>query len=246
MLGVVDYFKCSNCGFMVSKTHSEMDEKAWKALNYKFHSYIENQSNKKNFNQPPYLDIATLLNVLQKHEIISSNYIDWGGGYGTLSKIVLKYFNILLPVYEKYMQDDTLSDEIKYLSQDNIRNKKFETVVNSAVFEHITKKEHLDEINSFVSNTGSLVLHTVVCEEIPKDPDWFYLLAVHSAFHTNKSMSHLMKQWGYYSSIYCPTAKSWVLFKKKNLDIEEKIERINTEFQFEYLFYKKGFVDYWK
>lgn len=54
-----------------------------------------------------------------------------------------------------------------------------------------------------------------------------------------------MSQWGYESSIYCPSAKYWVLFKKDKY-IKEKVEFINKEFQTEYLVYKKGFVDYWK
>jgi hypothetical protein len=58
-------------------------------------------------------------------------------------------------------------------------------------------------------------------------------------------MELLMSQWGYESSIYCPSAKYWVLFKKDKY-IKEKVEFINKEFQTEYLVYKKGFVDYWK
>jgi hypothetical protein len=87
----------------------------------------------------------------------------------------------------------------------------------------------------------------VVCENIPDDPNWFYFKPpVHSAFHTNKSMGILMEQWNYMSSLYCPSAKTWILFKKEPIDLYGFMDRINRDFQTDYLYYKKGFVDYWK
>jgi len=114
------------------------------------------------------------------------------------------------------------------------------------VAEHVTKREHLDGINACVSENGRLIIHTRISEEIPKDPNWFYLLPVHCAFHTNKSMSLLMQQWGYVSSIYCPTARLWVLLKNENQNLFKLIQAINNEFQNEYLYGKLGFMDYWK
>ena len=124
---------------------------------------------------------------------------------------------------------------------------KYETVINSAMFEHILKREDLDNVNNLVDKDGCLIVHTVVCENVPCDADWFYLRPpVHTAFHTNKSMSILMNQWGYHSSIYCPKSKSWVMLKKDIKNISNIINSINRELQTDYLYYKKGFVDYWK
>jgi hypothetical protein len=72
---------------------------------------------------------------------------------------------------------------------------------------------------------------------------------VHTAFHTNKSMSILMEQWGYAASIYSPQAKSWFLFKNDSpvlQNLESTINSINRELQTKYFYYKNGFVDYWK
>ena len=250
-LGVVEYYKCSYCGFVFSKTHALLDQYSWEKINYLFHSFIENSKNHKATNQPPYLAQATLLNVLAKNELISvENSIDWGGGRGTLSKALQKYFGIKIPVYEKYMQSKNTIEQEKntvpeYIKKEDLIN--YETVLSSAVFEHVTKREYLDEINKCVAPDGCLVLHTVICENIPKDNNWFYLLPVHCAFHTNRSMELLMQQWGYTSSIYCPPAKSWILQKQENKKISENsINQINLEFQFEYLHQKIGFMDYWK
>jgi hypothetical protein len=91
-----------------------------------------------------------------------------------------------------------------------------------------------------------LIIHTVICGNIPMDSNWFYIdPPVHAAFHTNKSMSILMEQWGYKASVYCLSAKSWVLFKEPK-GVKEKVCNINKELQTQYLVYKDGFVDYWK
>lgn len=248
-LGIAEYFKCLHCGFVFSKTHALLNQYSWEKINYLFHSFIENPKNHKTTNQPPYLEQAMLLNVLSKNELISlEDAIDWGGGSGTLSKVLQKYFSIKIPVYEKYMQthfSETADNATKYIQKEKLSI--HETVLSSAVFEHITKREYLDEINNCVGHNGCLILHTVICAEIPKDNNWFYLLPVHCAFHTNRSMEILMQQWGYTSSIYCPSAKSWVLLKEDNKRISEQvINQINMEFQFKYLHYKTGFVDYWK
>ena len=64
------------------------------------------------------------------------------------------------------------------------------------MFEHITCRNDLEKINKSVAEEGCLILHTVICERIPNDCDWFYLdPPVHCAFFTNKSMDILMQQW---------------------------------------------------
>jgi hypothetical protein len=244
-LGKVEYFQCPNCGFVFSKTHAEIDRTAWENLNKNYHSLGESPDYEKEHNPPPYLQQAAFLKISLLNTIIAENILDWGGGYGTLSGILEKYFNVHVKVYDKYMQSYDRSD-VDYIQSDELLNQKFNTVINSAVFEHVTKREHLEEINNCVSEDGCLFIHTVICEKIPKDPEWFYLGAVHCAFHTNKSMNILMSQWGYKSSIYSPLAKGWILLRSENDAIEESVRKINQELQFNYLYYKKGFMDYWK
>lgn len=226
----IEYHKCGVCGFVLSYSHANMPITDWENLNHKFHEHIENLSNIKTVNQPPYIEQATFINILIKNKIISADILDWGCGYGTLSKILAKYYDINISIYDKYMNSVPLV------------KRKYKTIFNSAVFEHVTKRDYLDEINSYASEC--MILHTLIREEIPNDPNWFYLLPVHTAFHTNKSMELLMNQWGYASSIYCPLAKCWALLKKQIS--KDVIKAINDEFQSEYLYCKNGFMDYWK
>ena len=242
-IGEVNYYICVNCGFTMSKTHSELENEKWERLNYEFHHYLEN--NTKDVNQPPYLEQAMMIKVLSEYDIIDSkDMLDYAGGYGSLSKILKRYFNIYLPVYDPYVKNENFVD---YINKENLTT--YKTVLNSALFEHLLTRNAFEEINSLVSKDdgGAMIIHTVICENVPNNRDWFYLEPpVHTTFHTNKSMNILMKQWGYKASIYCLSAKSWVLLKESSKETAEKVQQINKEFQTEYLIYKEGFVDYWK
>jgi len=244
-LNKADFYKCNQCGFTFSKTVFDMSVNTWVKLNFDFHSYIENPSNDKVGNQPPYFEQALMLKILLKNGIIDGkDMLDYAGGLGTLSKILKKYFSINLPIFDPYMQDK-VNSKLSYIKESNLKPSK--VVINSAMFEHIRFRKDLDQLNALVADDGMLILHTVICENIPKDPDWFYItLPVHSALHTNKSMSILMKQWGYISSVYCPSSKCWILFKKEPQNLLNKLKVINEEQQNNYLHYKNGFVDYWK
>ncbi len=241
-----DYYKCGNCGFVISSTHQKMSDSDFLSLNNYFHHFIENNTfDSIPTNQPPYAQQALALSILSKVNIIElDNVLDFAAGYGTLAKILNKYFNKNINLFERYVTDSNSS----YLSENEL--KVYNLVINSAMFEHVLNREALDKVNALVSNDGVLMIHTVICEQIPKDPNWFYLTPiVHTAFHTNKSMSLLMKQWGYAASIYSPQAKSWFLFKNDSLllsNLKKLTDEINLELQTKWFYYKDGFVDYWK
>lgn len=238
----VDYYKCSNCGFVASKTHSMMSVENWESLNFKAHSYYNSIDNNPNNQPPPYMEQALMLHIMRKHEIIpSENWLDWGSGEAKLAKILYHWFDQKLTCFDKYIEP-----EINPLRGGVPSGFKYDVIINSAVFEHVTVRATLDEINDCVSEKGVLAIHTLVREEIPSDKDWFYLLPVHCSFHTNKSMDILFKEWGYKSSTYCPNAKMWMFFKFKKGQIADKVNDINKMIGFKYLFLKDGFMDYWK
>lgn len=242
-IGSIDYYKCSNCGFTLSKTHAELTPSVWEKLNYDFHHYIEN--NNWPGNQPPYNEQASMINILARNNMIDTgSMLDFAGGYGTLGKILKKYYGWnSFPIYDPYIHNEENKND--YVKQENLG--KYKTVFNSALFEHLIDRKSFDQINELVADDGCMIIHTVICENIPKDPNWFYLVPpVHCAFHTNKSMEILMKQWGYKSSVYCPSGKSWILFRTENPDLQIKVDQINDEFQTKLFIFKNGFVDYWK
>jgi hypothetical protein len=243
----VDYVKCDDCGFVLSKTHAQMSENEWTQLNTSWHHHFEQNPESNTTNQPPYADQALAMKLLSKNGIININdTLDYAAGYGSMAKVLKKYFDIGISMYDKYVKDN--NSVLTYVQDNDL--KKYKLVVNSAMFEHVLERDHLNFVNDLVDFDGVLMLHTVVCERVPPDPNWFYITPmVHTAFHTNKSMDILMKQWNYAASIYSPQAKSWFLFKAGSPvigDLEKIVESINRELQTKYFFYKKGFVDYWK
>ncbi|WP_217447698.1 methyltransferase domain-containing protein [Maribellus comscasis] len=234
-IGEVHYHKCENCGFVLSKTHAELEKEIWTQLNSQVHNHPIVT------NQPPYLEQAMMLKILSTNNLICTNsMVDYASGAGILSNVLKKYFKIDLPIFDPYIKK---GNKKRYLDVGNLKS--YKTVINSAFFEHVLRRDDLEAVNNLVDKDGCMVLHTVVCENIPDNPDWFYLEPpVHSAFHTNKSMEILMKQWGYASSVYNPGSKCWVLFKHDNFRSE--IQNINQEFKTDVFHYSSGFVNYWK
>jgi hypothetical protein len=214
-----------------SKTHQDMPAAEWEALNSRWHHYFEQ---------------ALALAILDKEGLIDiDNSVDYAAGYGTLAKFVKKHLGRDIDLYDPYITN--ASSEVHYITKPE--RHKYPLVINSAMFEHVMNRSALDEIDSLVSPSGVLMMHTLVCENVPKDANWFYLLAVHTAFHTNRSMAILMEEWGYAASLYSPQAKSWFCFKKDSPHLhrlEASVQRINDELQARWFYYKPGFVDYWK
>lgn len=238
----VEYWRCSNCGFCASKTHFEMDNKQWVSLNNSFHSESHyRDDNPYNRNQR-YFNQALMLFIMKKHGLIDSDgWLDWGCGVGSVALLLNDYFDSELMTYDKYSTAQT-----NPISSRNLRKKAFNLVVNTAVFEHVRDRSTLDEIESYVSDSGCLAIHTLVPETVPEDPDWMYLLPVHCAFHTNKSMQILMDEWGYTCSVYNEHSKMWIFFRQDVEPVQKNVSKINQSLGWEYLHFKAGFMDYWQ
>lgn len=177
-----------------------------------------------------------------KHGLLNvGRWLDWGSGIGAASLLLKNYFDLELLTYDKFY-----TPLVNSISIDELKPRTFDLVVNTAVFEHVRNRDTLDEIESYVGDTGCFAVHTLIPETVPKDPEWMYLLPVHCAFHTNKSMGILMNDWGYKCSVYNEKSKMWVLFRDKANVIRPKVDELNKSLGWDYLHFKEGFMDYWK
>lgn len=240
-LGNVEYYRCPECGFAASKTHLEMSEVEWVRLNTGWHDAnnlrTDNPWNRsqRHFNQ------ALMISLLHRHGIIGNDkWLDYASGQGGLSHQLHAHFGLVLHNFDKFVQPTSFP----VLASDLVQHG-YALVTNTAMFEHARDRRTLDEIESYVGEDACFGIHTLVRGEIPADPNWMYLLPVHCAFFTNKSMGVLMQQWGYSCSVYNEHAKMWIWFKTEPQLIAEKVAALNRTMGWEYLHYKVGFMDFW-
>lgn len=88
-LSHVEYFICSNCGMVISKTHFDLSDPKWQELNKQYHSgFFETNTN---IDDPKWLqrleDQENAIMRLATFGIIPKDkpWVDWGWGDGKLS-----------------------------------------------------------------------------------------------------------------------------------------------------------------
>ena len=117
--------------------------------------------------------------------------------------------------YLEYSPTTDITKGGGYLSDNEVIPNSFDAVISCAVFEHLFGKSDVDAILQLLNEHGILFLHTLICEEVPKDPDWFYLGAAHVTFWTNAAMTHIYNTYGYAGCAYNVDARMWLFFKDK-------------------------------
>lgn len=243
-LGVADYWRCADCGFVLSRTHAEMSPQAWDELNRQCHETYQGQE--ANALDPRWKSRlaaqATALAELAAGGLLdpAGRWVDYGCGDGSLSQVCAAEHGLTLLKHDEYM---AASDD--YLPASQMLAGAFDFVISTSVFEHMTRRAQWDGINALVAPGGALGVHTLVAERIPDDPDWFYLQPPHCAFFTNAAMSRLFEDWGYSASVYNLAASLWVWFRGDPAEIERKVAALNRVSATPYLF-RAGFLDYWK
>jgi len=219
----VDYWKCVSCGFVISRTHAEMSESKWKELNAAYHNaYLGGDSNA---DDPRWIERlnaqAEVINDQVSLGILpQSRWLDFASGDGKLSTILADKYGLTLLNYDRYVPIGA-----NFLTEQQLDPHGFDFVITTSVFEHMVKRGDYDRVAGFVSPNGIMGVHTMVCEYVPADPNWFYLLPVHCAFHTNRSMSILLNQWGFKSSLYNVQARLWLFFRSIGEEIGIIIEK---------------------
>jgi hypothetical protein len=242
-LNMVHYWRCGLCGLTVSRTHFEMRTDQWEQMNRAFHSSYQGRDEAQE--DPRWLsrlrtqrdNIRTLATegILPRH----GPWIDYGCGDGKLADM-LSRCGLRTLKYDKYMGVEATG----YVERPAL-DSRYAVVLNTSVFEHVRSVAELDEIVRLVDPRGVLALHTLVSEEVPCDPEWFYLIPPHTVFFTNRSMQILFERWRFQASIYHVPSRMWFAFR----DEAEAAARFVTrrrccgsdDFR-----YKRGFVDFWK
>jgi len=248
-LDAADYWRCEGCGFVLSRTHLEMSATEWERLNHAAH--VRYQGTDVDPGDPRWRSRleaqARVLDDAAAHGLISSGgrWLDYACGDGKLPDLLGARYGRELQKYDRYMARDA-EGGTAYLGEAELIAGGFDLVVTTSVFEHLTRREQFNAIHALVAPEGVLATHTLVCEAVPEDPGWFYLVPAHCAFHTNRSMALLFGQWGYSASVYSVEAQLWLWFRGNPDAIESLVSRANRRPEGPRYEFKRGFMDYWK
>ena len=244
-LDTAEYWRCVDCGFVVCRTLVEMAPAEWEKVNHEWHAAYQGSAwdardpnwNTRLRNQARMLYDAQQVGLLDR----DGRWLDYACGDAKLSSILRTQYRLHLLNYERYMPKRD-----GYIEDTELVPGSFDFVITTSVLEHFTRREQFDFVHGLVSSTGVLGIHTLVCENVPADPTWFYLHPVHCAFHTNRSMEVLFKQWDCTCSIYSVDAQLWLWFKRNPREVAAAIGQANRRADGPSYIFKEGFVDYWK
>lgn len=119
----------------------------------------------------------------------------------------------------------------------------FDGVIACSVSEHLIGEKDVQKMMKLLGEKGVFCLYTLICEEVSKDSNWFYLHIPHCTLWTNCAMSDLYEKNGFIGFAYCLEAQMWCMFRDENqynklLSLKNRL--IGT------WFFSRNFVDYWK
>ncbi len=241
-LDLVHYVKCDGCKMVYSAEHLAMPEERWQRLNRYYHGGY--QGSASNVDDPRWqkrLHIqAELVADLAGCDAIGAGrpWLDFGCGDGKLAQAI-EAKGHSVGRWDRFMGGGRPG----YLQEDALRPASFDLVINTSMFEHVRELGTLDDLAGLVSPTGVLAVHTLVCEDVPADPDWFYLLPVHCAFFTNRAMELLFRRWQVVSSLYHVEGRMWFYFRRPLSALPPPVHTWIAAGRFHA---KDGFMDYWK
>jgi Methyltransferase domain len=239
-LGDVHYERCTQCGLVISRTHYELDDDAWEALNAEYHkAYLGTDVN---LDDPRWMDRlahqAALLPKLTGITPAGLPWLDYGAGDGQLADMVAAA-GAPMRKYDRYLPLGADG----FLDEDELVPGGFGLVITTSVFEHVRGVEPLDEVNRLVADAdGVMALHTLVRGEVPADPHWFYFLPVHCTFFTNRSLEVLVDRWGYTASSYHVDARLWCLTRLAEDELRDRLAAAGAP---DDTHVSSGFMAYW-
>jgi len=193
----VQYFKCSNCGFI------QTEEPYWLEESY---SEVINRS-----------DIGLLARNLELSKITKATltflydkrkkFLDYGAGYGVLVRL-MRDFGFDFYWTDKY------SDNLFAKDFEANRQEKFELLTAYEVFEHLVNP--VEELTNMLKYTDSILFSTfLIPVNYPKPEDWWYYALDHGqhiALYSKKSLETLAKKFDFN---FYTNGKNIHLFSKK-------------------------------
>lgn len=172
----VEYFRCSNCGFVQTEEPYWLDEAYSDAINR--------------------ADVGLVRRNLRQAKIVKAvitaffnpggKFIDYGGGYGLLARL-MRDVGFDFYRYDAHCENIFAKD----FEAENAGKGKYELLTAFEVFEHLVNP--LDEIRKMLGFSRNIFFVTQLLPATTPKPDewWYYGLdhGQHVSFYTRKSLS---------------------------------------------------------
>lgn len=239
-LDACDYVRCENCGLVIAETLYDMPHEQWELLNHECHAAYQNTDAldvdpnwlTRLKSQANLLERLIQLGVIEQ----SARAVDFGAGDGKLSDYLAEKISApRLMKFDAYMARPNEN----YLPAESLTPESFDFVITCSVFEHLLGAEDVEKIFALLKSDGTMALHTLICEEIPRDVNWFYLQPVHATFWTNDAMKKIFRRYNFKGCAYHVESRLWFMFRS-----QEKFSRLKNSAR-DFVF-ADDFVDYWK
>ena len=244
------FIKCERCGLVIDKTSYDMSPQERADINDKtvIQDYQHIQQSEAHLRR----DNRIHRQALFMYQVLRTGLIPDDGrivDYGCATGELAKYVSLLKESNHEKIPNILLYDRFYhvcgggYITDEEVTPNSFDAVISCAVFEHLHGKEDIDPILNLLNEHGILFLHTLVCEEVPKDPDWYYLMTGHITMWTNAAMTHLYDSRGYVGCAYNVDARMWMFSKDKAqyLNFQSKKDSVEGT-----TIFSEHFIDYWK
>lgn len=201
----VDYFKCTETGFLQTEEPYWLEEAYSSAITKLDIGLASRNEGLRDLVVP----------ILNKHFNTNAKFLDYAGGYGLFTRLMRDKG---LGFYHSDIYCKNLFAEYFDLT-DLPENTKFELVTAFEVFEHMANP--IQEIQKITSYGDSILFSTVLQphEALKSINDWWYFIpetGQHVALYTEKSLAYLAKKFDFN---FYTDGISTHLFTKKTLKI---------------------------
>ncbi len=182
----IEYFYCTNCGFLQTEEPYWLDEAYAESINASDTGYMQRN-----------IDLSRKLTILLTLFFDkNSKYLDYAGGYGV-------YTRIMRDIGFDFYWDDKYTSNLfakgfEYQQQDAI-----EAITTFESFEHFVNP--IEEIEKLLAISKNVIFSTILLPKIiPKPEEWWYYgldHGQHISFYSAKTLSFIAKKYGlYYAS----------------------------------------------
>lgn len=221
-----EYYLCQSCGFMFIDNPTWLTEAYEAPINITDTGYVMRNV---------YLSRKTLI-LCSLIFGTNKTYLDYGGGYGMLTRLMRDYGLHFL--WDDIYTKNLFAQGFEYKKE---QNTPIELLSTFECFEHLPNPK--EEIDKMFSITKNIFFSTVLLpEETPPASDWEYYglnHGQHVAFYSKESLSYIAKQHGVY---FYTDGKNIHLFSNKKFpQWLFKLLMFSTKFELD-LFLKKIFL----